>query len=201
MNGGFVMKKLAVLGSGRGDNFEAIAEYFESKDVEITCISDNLNSDIILKAREKGINTKYLPFTETAEYFGVRTFDLIALSDYRQKLSDEILELGRFINIHPALLPAFKGEDAIYRAFHAGVKVSGVTVHQVTSEPDGGKIIAQYPVLIGNTTHFDEFEKEIHSLENILYPRVIETILDDKVFDFTNLFRGHSCGGNCDGCH
>ena len=194
------MKKIAVLGSGDGMVFEAIVNYFSGKDIEIVCLSDNLNSDILGAAKRLGVKHQYLPFEENAAYFGTHNFDLIVLAGYAPQLSPEILNLGKFINVHPSLLPSFKGKDAIQRAFYAGVKVSGVTIHYVTSELDGGKIIAQYPVLIGNLTHFDEFEAEIHSLEQKLYPVVIEAILNDKVFDFQDLL-GASCGSGCTACH
>ena len=181
------MKKIAILGSGDGGIFEAIVNYFRTKDVEIVCLSDNLNSDLLVRAKNLSVKHQYLPYEENAAYFGTHNFDLIVLTGYSQQLPPEVLNLGKFINIHPSLLPAFKGKDAVQRAFYAGVKVSGVTVHRVTSELDGGKIIAQYPVLIGNLTHFDEFEAEIHSLEQKLYPIVIDSILSDRVFDFQDL--------------
>ncbi len=191
-------KSVAVMGSGNGGNFQAIVEYFKDKDVKITCISDKLNAYILERAKNLGVDYKYLPFEENAEYFGTNNFDLIVLAGYMRILPPGVLNLGKFVNIHPSLLPAFKGKDAIQRAFFAGVKVSGITIHWVTDELDGGKIIAQYPVLIGNDTHFDEFENEIHALEHKLYPIVIEKLLEDKVFDFSDLLGG--CGGCKGGC-
>ena len=75
-------------------------------------------------------------------------------------------------------------------------------MHTLTGEIDGGKIIAQYPVLIGNLTHLDEFEEQIKRLEDVLYPIVILKILEDKVFDFSDLLGGCSgnCTGDCGGC-
>ncbi len=202
------MKKIAVLGSFLGANLEAIVNYFNGKDVSFTCLSDIENSDLLTKAKELNIDCKYLPHELNFEYFSSHDFDLIALSDYRSQVQDDVLKLGKFVNVHASLLPSFKGPDAIRRAFNAGVKVSGVTVHWVDESVDGGKIIAQYPVLIGNLTHFDEFEKEIHDLENLLYPIVIDKILNDEVFDFHDLLAatkcsngGGGCGGNCSGCH
>lgn len=200
---GDYMKKIAILGSGSDWNFIAITEYFREKDVDITCLSDNINSDILKTSENLEIKHQYLPFDDNAAYFAARDFDLIVLAEYARTLPTDIIELGRFVNVHPSLLPSFKGADAISRAFLSGVKVSGVTVHWVTNEPDGGKIIAQYPVLISNLMHFDEFEAEIHKLEQILYPKVIEAILEDKVFDFSDLFDSgcnKGCGG-CGGCH
>ncbi len=193
-------KKLVIMGSNSGRNLEAVVNYLrgsDSVDIEIEALSDNLNSEFLQKSSELNIRHRYLPPEENAGYLGAGDFDLIALSGYSRELKPNILELGRFINIHPSLLPAFKGTDAIARAFGAGVKVSGVTVHTLTNEVDGGKIVAQYPVLIGNLTHFDEFEEQIRQLEDILYPIVILKILEDKVFDFQDLLGG--CGGNCSG--
>lgn len=193
------MKKIAVLGSSSGQNLRAIVKYFEGKDVSVVCVSDIENSDILKTAEELGIERKFLPCEQNFEYFSSHDFDLIALSDYRCQLKSNVLELGRFLSVHPSLLPAFKGPDAISRAFFAGVKVSGVTVHLINEDIDNGKIIAQYPVLIGNLTHYDEFEKEIHALEDLLYPLVIDKFLNNQVFDFSDLIQNNKCGG-CGGC-
>ena len=82
----------------------------------------------------------------------------------------------------------------------SGVKVSGVSVHQVLPDNFYDRILAQYPVLIGNTTHIDEFTKELFAVSNKLYPVVIDAVLNDKVFDFNDLFKS-SCSGNCGGCN
>ena len=198
------MKKIAILGSGEGNIFEAIVNYFAEENrkekVEIICLSDNYNAEILNKAKNMNISYKYLPFEENSNYFATQNFDLIILDYYSKDLTANILELGKFINVHPSLLPAFKGKDAISRAFEAGVKVSGITVHTMTNQIDGGKILAQFPVLIGNATHFDEFQAEIHKLEQLLTPIVVEKILEDKVFDFSDLISTSSCGGNCGSC-
>lgn len=194
------MKKIAILGSACGSNLEAVVKYFKDKDISFVCLSDIEHSDILRKAEELNVEYKYLPYEKNFEYFSSHDFDLIALSDYRRQVQSDVLETGKFINVHPSLLPSFKGPDAISRAFTSGVKVSGVTVHMVNDDIDGGKIIAQYPVLIGNLTHFDEFENEIHNVENSLYPIVIEKILNDEVFDFSDLLGGCSKNSGCGGC-
>lgn len=211
------MKKLAILGSGNGSNFEAIAKYFQvakcgDKSVDITCISNVKDAYILTRAENLGIKHQFLPVLENEEYFSKNKFDLVVLAGYMRILDENVLNQmdNKVINIHPSLLPAFKGsKDAIKDAFMAGVKVSGVTIHWVTSDVDGGKIIAQYPVFITNETHYDEFEAQMHQLEHQLYPVVIESILNDKVFDFMDLMKkscgSHgSCGkddGGCKGCH
>jgi len=199
------MKKIAIMGSGDGVIAEAIVKHLtsiENFQVEITCLSDNMNANILECAKNFDVKSKYLPFEQNGAYFAVNNFDLIILTGYQKELPDDVLNQGKFINIHPSLLPAFRGKDAVFRAYEAGVKVSGVTVHYVTSDIDGGKIIAQYPVLIGNLMHLDEFEKQIKQLAIHLYPIVIEKILKDEVFDFSDLIGCASCHGSCEGeCH
>ncbi len=195
------MKKLALLGSGENSVLNAIIKYFKDKDVEISILSDNEHCDFYLKSKDEGFDAKYLPVEKTFEYFSSHDFDLIALCDYRNALCADVLETGRFITIHPSLLPAFKGKDAIERAFMTGVKVSGVTVYSLNSNENDEKIIAQYPVLISNETHFDEFKSEIYYVESKLYPVVIDKLLKDEVFDFPDLMNSCSCEGGCGGCH
>lgn len=100
--------------------------------------------------------------------------DLICLAGYMRILGDEIIAAyeGRMINIHPSLLPAFKGAHAIEDAFRYGVKVYGVTVHYVNSELDGGQIIAQrsFPYEGHN---IEELEAMIHATE---YPLYVDTV-------------------------
>lgn len=199
------MKKLVVMGSGNGSNFEAIAQYFQGKDVQIICLSNKEDAFILERARKFGMKAEFLPFAKNLEYFQQNKFDLVVLAGYMRIIADDVLrEMGKVINIHPSLLPAFKGSaNGIKDAFLAGVKVSGVSVHWVTSDVDGGEIIAQYPVFITNDMHFDEFEAEMHKLEHKLYPVVIEKLLEDKVFDFADLMKsscGSSCSGSCGGC-
>ncbi|MDY6359331.1 MAG: formyltransferase family protein [Cyanobacteriota bacterium] len=100
------------------------------------------------------------------------------------------------INIHPALLPAYKGVlNPIIEAFNDGVKVSGITVHK------GDKILAQYPVLLSTDTHFDEFEQDMQNVQNKLVPVVVDCLLQDKVFDFQDLFKSPCVTSlNCKGC-
>lgn len=199
------MKKLAILGSAKSCVLEDILKYFEGKEVEITCLSDDEHSKFFKKAKELNKNTKLLTKEMNVEYFSTHDFDLVAVCDYRENLQKEVFETNKFINIHGSLLPAFRGTDEISRAFLAGVKVSGVTIHKLTEDIERDEIIAQYPILIENLTHFDEFEKNIYKLEGMLYPIVIDKILKDEVFDFSDFLTssgdcGNSCGG-CGGCH
>ena len=199
-------KKIAILGSGQGNVFKSIVDYFNNQDVQIMCLSNNLKSEILKIAQDLQIPNKYLPKEENTQYFASNNFDLIVLTDYNETLDNDTLEVGQFIDIHPSLLPAFKGYDAIQRAFLAGVKVTGVTVYQRRANIEEERILAQYPVLIGITTHIDEVEKEIYEVEKKLYPPVIDAILNDRVFDFQDLFKNSchkngGCNGGCSQCN
>ncbi len=125
-------------------------------------------------------------------YFNKKNIEIITFKD--NKPDNETV-----IRVHPSLLPAFDCENPIEEAFTSGVKVSGVTVL------NGDKIIAQYPVLIGINTHIDEFKQDIIDIEKRLVPAVIEAIIEDRVFDFSDLFKNrcshqNGCSG-CGGCH
>lgn len=199
LKGGY-MKKLAIMGSGKGNIFEAIVKELKGFDVEITCISDVLEAEILKFAKDLKIKHQYLPYEENVEFFAPRNFDMVILTDYDKEIQTSVLELSKFINIHPSLLPSFKGRDAIYRTFDAGVKVTGVTVYRMANDINDEKILAQYPILIGNTTHFDELKEQVEKLEEILYPKVVKTLVEDKVFDFNDLFSHEGCGGSCGSC-
>ncbi len=124
-------------------------------------------------------------------------YDLIVLTGFETEF--EVPQNTTVLNLHPSLLPSFKGENAISEAFLAGVKVSGITIHKVEQDNFYGKILAQYPVLIGLTTHIDELSAEISAAAIKLYPAVIDAVLNDRVFDFSDLFKT-SCHG-CGNCH
>ena len=128
--------------------------------------------------------------SDIMDYFKNKDVEIFVKDEEKSPSNEEI-----FIRVHPSLLPAFAGENAIERAFESGVKVSGVTVL------NGDKIVAQYPVLIGLETHLDEFKKDIIDIEKRLVPAVIEAILEDRVFDFLDLFRSSCSRGGCGGCH
>jgi len=147
-------------------------------------------------------------FENVKDYFTHRDIEVI-LTDINDDISDYDLTVvyneydyaqktDNVINIHPSLLPAFPNKNAIEEAFSSGVKVSGVTIHS------RNKIIAQYPVLIGIETHIDEFMNELLAIEKKLLPQVIDSLLNDKVFDFGDLF-SNNCSkngcSNCKSCH
>lgn len=198
------MFKIALLGSKSDFLIEPMYNFFKDKDVDIVFLSNNEHSDFLQKARSLDLQYKYLSNEKNFEYFSSHNFDIVAVCDYNEVITNDVLKTGKFINLHESLLPAFSGDDALYRSFSAGVKVSGITIHYLNNENNYGKIVAQYPVLIGNLTHFDEYKEEMHSVEKMLYPIVIDKLLKDEVFDFSDLINSNKCSNSCrscGGCH
>lgn len=141
------------------------------------------------------------------EYFQNKNVELELLADVGSSNNYDLVacihgcaETPNAINLHPSLLPAFDSENPVLDAFMYGAKVTGITVRR-----GDGRIIIQYPLLIGNLTHFDELQGKITEIEKKIYPKVIEKLLNDEIFDFDDLFvSSHGCGGcsgsNCGGC-
>ena len=180
-------KHIAVFASGNGSNFEAIAR---------ACAENRLNAEVAVlvcdnpKAfvieRAKKFNIPVFEFEpknyaskadyelEIVELLKKHNVDLICLAGYLRLVSDVLLDAydHKIINIHPSLLPDFKGLNAIKRAFDSGAKTTGVTTHFVDHTLDGGKIIDQVEVPIGNCT-LEELEARIHRAEHELYINTI----------------------------
>lgn len=195
------MIKIALLASGNGSNAEAIIKHFANHtNIKIVCFSDNEDAKVLERSRNLGVDAIYLPFEKNFECFSQNAFDLYVLAGYMRVLPQDVLDLGTFINIHPSLLPAFKGKEAIKQAYDYGVKVTGVSVHYVSSAVDGGKIIAQTPVMIEEGMNLAELEEKIHEIEHQLYPLVVESILYDKIVDFLPQKSGCNCKSGDEGC-
>ncbi len=179
------MKKVAVLGSGKGTNFLAILKRASRKawDAEFLAISDKKDSAFIEKAKSEGVKFEVLPTEKRDEKLLeiLKSFspDLIVLAGYMKILPSAIVKTfeGKIVNLHPSLLPAFKGAHAIRDAFEYGVKWTGVTVHFVNEELDAGPIIAQVPVELRQNDTLESLQERIHDAEHELYPRVVEKIL------------------------
>ena len=152
-------KKLAIFASGAGTNFEAIARAcldgrLEEAEV-VLMVCDKPGAAVIDKAARLGVKSfVFSPkdYASKAEYEGQilsllkeEGIDLICLAGYMRIVSEVLLNAypDRILNIHPSLLPSFKGLNAVEQAVEYGVKVYGITVHYVNSDLDGGRIIAQ----------------------------------------------------------
>ncbi len=187
---------IAIFASGRGSNFSAIIKAVKENklkgSVELL-VCDNQDAGVIHKAKRAGVKIALIPRKDFAakkdfenkiiQTLQANNIKLIALAGFMRILSPQFVKLysGRIINIHPSLLPAFKGEQAIIDAFSYGVKITGVTVHFVDAEMDHGPIILQGTVKIEETDTLESLETKIHKLEHKLYPRALELFLEGKL--------------------
>ena len=185
------MKNIIVFASGSGTNFEAIVDACEIGliDAKVTLmVCDNKDAYVIERAKNhnvpsfvfssKDYNGKKDYETKIASVMEQYHPDLICLAGYMRFIGEVLLDKyeGKMINIHPALLPSFKGAHGIKDAFEYGVKVFGVTVHYVDSGVDSGKIIMQRGFeYYGND--IDEVEAKIHQIEHVLYIEAINKVL------------------------
>ena len=189
--------KIGVLISGSGSNLQAIIDEIEAGhlDVEIrVVISSRPDAYGLVRAKEAGIQTialskdVYAADAEAAnEAIATELVhagcEYVVMAGYMRKVTDAILMAfpDRVLNLHPALLPSFKGAHAIRDAYDAGVKVTGVTVHFANAEYDKGPIVAQRAVEIAEDDTLDTLEAKIHEVEHGLYPEVLQLIAEGRV--------------------
>ena len=188
------MKRLGILLSGRGSNFEAIAENIERGrlNAEIAAvISNRAEARGIEIAWERGLPAVVLPSkgVERAEYdrrvvaeLQNRGVELVCLAGFMRLLTPEFCRAFplRALNIHPSLLPAFPGIDAQKQALEHGVKISGCTVHFVEEELDGGPIILQAAVPVLDDDTEQTLAARILIEEHRIYSAAIGIILSGR---------------------
>ena len=188
--------RLAVLISGRGSNMAAIAH---------ACAQGEINARIALvvserpgvagleTARAMGIETRTVPWAGAAERvrfeheldaaLAAVQPDIIVLAGFMRILSQQFVEAraGRILNIHPSLLPKYRGLHTHRRVLEAGDRVHGASVHFVTAELDGGPIILQSRVAVrpGDTEH--TVSARVQATEHIIYPRVVGWLADGRL--------------------
>lgn len=187
---------LGVLISGSGTNLQAIIDAIEAGelDAEISLVvSSRPEAAGLKRAEAAGIQTLSLSRElykdpETADMVIASELvkhqvDYVVMAGYMRKVHEPILVPfeNRVLNIHPALLPSFKGAHAIADAFNAGVKVTGVTVHIANAVYDNGPIIAQRAVEIAETDTLETLEEKIHAVEHVLYPEVLQMIAEGRM--------------------
>ncbi len=186
------IKKIAVFASGSGSNFQAIIDAAQSDQLaaEIALlVCDKPGAKVIERAEQVGIpsfafQAKAYASKEAFEQEIVLKLkslevDFIVLAGYMRLIGPTLLSEyeGRIVNIHPSLLPAFPGKDAIGQALAAGVKETGVTVHFVDEGMDTGPIIAQKQVEIDDNETLASLQTKIHAIEHQLYPFVLQKLL------------------------
>lgn len=189
-----VVKKIAVLFSGSGSNLQSILDKLHGKifdDIKIEVVltlTNKPNAYGIQRATKFGLTSVVI---DNKNFVSRQEFDkkvveeikksgaeLTVLAGFMRILTPVFCDNIRAINLHPSILPLFKGAHAIDESFDSDMQVGGVSVHWVSSELDGGKIIAQQTFQRENKTR-DEWEAKIHEIEHELLPKTIIQILKD----------------------
>ncbi|MBN2097652.1 MAG: phosphoribosylglycinamide formyltransferase [Candidatus Omnitrophica bacterium] len=186
---------IAVFCSGNGSNFQAIADNLKSfqpaKVALMVC--DNPKAYALERAKRAGVKTVLVErknFNSKDEYeakiianLEQEQIGLICLAGYMRLVGPKFIKRYRhkILNIHPALLPAFKGTHAVLDALDYGAKVSGVTVHFVDEEMDRGPIILQQALEIKADDTEDSLAERIHRIEHQLYPEAVRLFVEGKL--------------------
>lgn len=188
-------KKLGILISGRGSNFEAIANSIQAGRLQAEIaivISNRADAAGLESAKRRGLNAKLIPSkgrtreehdAEVAAALREARVDLICLAGYMRLLSPEFIRAfpNRILNIHPSLLPAFPGLDGQKQAFDYGVKTSGCTVHFVDEHLDHGPIILQKTVPVLDSDNEHTLAARILEQEHIAYSEGIALVLSGEI--------------------
>ena len=188
--------KIAVFISGNGSNLQAMIDAIEDRalDAEIVCvISSNLKAGGIQRAEDHGIpvmamdkfNYENPEFADSKilDFLRVKDAEYIVMAGYMRMITKCLLDAypNKILNIHPALLPSFKGAHAIKDAWEAGVKVTGVTVHFANEDYDEGPIIAQRAVPVLESDDIYSLEARIHEVEHDLYVEVLQQLSENRI--------------------
>lgn len=185
--------KIGILGSGKGSNFKAILENMKNPDYPVSVqvvISDQEEAGILKLAREANLPAFFVTpgdkpnrlgdaaQKEIAEHLKRHEVDLVVLAGFMKVLKTPVLELykDRVVNIHPSLLPKYKGRNAWIQALEAGDSEAGCTVHFVNEEIDSGGILAQSVVPILKDDTEESLYARIQEAEHELYPRVLKEL-------------------------
>ncbi len=187
---------IAVFASGRGTNFAAIIRAIKKGKIKADLsllVCDNPKSGAVARAKRAGIKVALVKREDFASkkdfeakiigHLEENKIDLIVLAGFMRILGPELVQKysGRILNIHPALLPCFKGTEGIKDAFEYGVKVTGVTVHFVDEKMDHGPIILQAAVKIEESDTLESLEAKVHKIEHKLYSQAIRLFVEGKL--------------------
>ncbi len=188
--------KIGVLISGSGTNLQAIIDAIDDGTLNcevVKVISSRPDAYGLKRAEAAGIPAIALNRDVYADPIAAdeRIVDemraveaeYLVMAGYMRMVRDPLLEAfpNRILNLHPALLPSFKGAHAIQDAFDAGVKVTGVTVHFANAEYDKGPIVAQRPVEVFEDDTVDTLEERIHAVEHEIYPDVLRKLAAGRI--------------------
>jgi len=191
-------RRIGVLISGRGSNLQAIIDAIAAAtlDAEVAIVISNTHEAAGLeRAKRAGIESLVLDHTDKQAFPTREDFDrelvrqlkarevaLVCLAGFMRLLSPVFISAfpNAILNIHPSLLPAFPGINAQYQAWQHGVQFTGVTVHLVTAELDGGPIVLQQVVPVHEGDDADTLSARVLEQEHRLYPEAIQIVLNGK---------------------
>lgn len=190
-------RRVAILISGRGSNMAALIEAARQADYPaeiVLVVSNNPDAPGLVRAREADIPTAIVdhkPYGKDRAAFeraltdelAAREVDLICLGGFMRLFTPGFAARweGRMLNIHPSLLPTFKGLDPHGQALAAGVRISGATVHFVVPETDSGPIVAQAAVPVLDDDTSDTLAARVLAAEHRLYPLALKLVAEDRV--------------------
>jgi phosphoribosylglycinamide formyltransferase-1 len=187
---------IGVLVSGSGTNLQAIIDRIAEDGLPVdirVVISNKADAYGLVRANEAGVPAVHIDQkahedrraynSAIREELLERGVEYVVMAGYMKLLGKEVLQAFpmRVVNLHPALLPSFRGAHGIAEAFDYGVKVTGVTVHFANEEFDRGPIIAQKPVRIEESDTVETLEAKIHAIEHVLLPEVLKLIAEGRV--------------------
>jgi phosphoribosylglycinamide formyltransferase-1 len=187
---------IAVFCSGNGSNFQAIADNVKCSAIKAKIalmVSDNPKAFALERAKKEGIKSLLIQRKDfkSKDEFEARiienlekeNIELICLAGYMRIVGERLIRKypHKIINIHPALLPSFKGTQGIKDALDYAVKVTGVTVHFVDEEMDHGPIILQKAVDITDSDNEESLALRIHQIEHQLYPQAVKLFVEGKL--------------------
>jgi phosphoribosylglycinamide formyltransferase-1 len=183
--------RVAVLVSGSGTNLQALLDDPAVRPHIVLVVSDRPGVRALERATEAAIEALVIePGTDrsalsaaVADALTERGIDVIVSAGYMRILGSPVVERWheRWLNVHPALLPAFPGTHAVADALAAGVKVTGVTVHLVDAGVDTGPIVLQEPIEIRPDDDWDSLEVRVHEVEHRLLCRATRALLEDRL--------------------
>jgi phosphoribosylglycinamide formyltransferase-1 len=201
-------KNIAIFISGTGSNMRALIEASKKENypAQIVCvISDNQHAQGLVIAQSFNIQTYFINPNEYQnkqdyeanihEKLLIHKIDFICLAGFMRLISPYLCDLwnNKMINIHPSLLPSFKGLNSHEKALKAGVKFSGCTIHWVTSKMDSGKIIAQAVVPVLRNDTVNDLSKRVLKAEHKLYPLVLKSVCHNSLsHDILSFFDNNS---------
>lgn len=190
------MKKMAILASGNGTNFEAIMQTVETGELQVDValvFSDRPTAYVLERAKHYQIAcVTFSPkeFPTKADYeaallglLNEHNIELVVLAGYLRILGTPIIQAypNKIINLHPSLLPDYPGLKSIERAYHDRQKVTGVTIHYVDEGLDTGPIIRQASLAIKTDESLSQLEERVHQLEHQLYPAALKQLLNEEL--------------------